>query len=127
MQAPAAEAATGSQSTGSAFTGLFASHGVAISMDGKGAWRDNMFRRAVAAQRQIRGSISASYQSVSEARKLIGRYLNFTTAEDRIRVLTATHRIKPTSTRCRSARLSLNLDKTDAATLIFFPHIGEII
>ena len=33
----------GSQFTGSAFTGLLAGHGIAISMDGKGAWRDNVF------------------------------------------------------------------------------------
>ena len=33
----------GSQFTGMAFTSLLASHGIAISMDGKGAWRDNVF------------------------------------------------------------------------------------
>ena len=33
----------GSQFTGSAFTGLLADNGIAISMDGKGAWRDNVF------------------------------------------------------------------------------------
>src|SRR6201995_5044498 len=33
----------GSQFTGAAFTGLLAGHGIAISMDGKGAWRDNVF------------------------------------------------------------------------------------
>jgi putative transposase len=33
----------GSQFTGAAFTGVLADHGIAISMDGKGAWRDNVF------------------------------------------------------------------------------------
>ncbi|MGY3412940.1 transposase InsO family protein [Bradyrhizobium sp. GM5.1] len=33
----------GSQFTGAAFTGVLASHDIAISMDGKGAWRDNVF------------------------------------------------------------------------------------
>ena len=33
----------GSQFTGTAFTGLLANHGIAISMDGTGAWRDNVF------------------------------------------------------------------------------------
>jgi hypothetical protein len=33
----------GSQFTGAAFTGLLANNGIAISMDGKGAWRDNVF------------------------------------------------------------------------------------
>lgn len=33
----------GGQFTGAAFTGVLASHGIVISMDGKGAWRDNVF------------------------------------------------------------------------------------
>src|ERR1700721_590864 len=33
----------GSQFTGSAFTGVLPSNGIAISMDGKGAWGDNVF------------------------------------------------------------------------------------
>ena len=33
----------GSQFTGTAFTGVLASNGIAISMAGKGAWRDNVF------------------------------------------------------------------------------------
>ena len=33
----------GSQFTGSAFTGVLADRGITISMDGKGAWRDNVF------------------------------------------------------------------------------------
>src|SRR5882762_1913326 len=33
----------GSQFTSLAFTGLLAANGIAISMDGKGAWRDNVF------------------------------------------------------------------------------------
>ena len=33
----------GSQFTGAAFTGLLIKNGIAIGMDGKGAWRDNVF------------------------------------------------------------------------------------
>ena len=33
----------GSQFTSAAFTGLLLENGVAISMDGRGAWRDNVF------------------------------------------------------------------------------------
>src|SRR6201982_3962638 len=33
----------GSQFTGAAFTGALADRGITISMDGKGAWRDNVF------------------------------------------------------------------------------------
>ena len=33
----------GSQFTGAAFTGALVERGITISMDGKGAWRDNVF------------------------------------------------------------------------------------
>ena len=33
----------GSQFTGTAFTAVLIKNGIAISMDGKGAWRDNVF------------------------------------------------------------------------------------
>jgi putative transposase len=33
----------GSQFTGAAFTGALGDRGITISMDGKGAWRDNVF------------------------------------------------------------------------------------
>src|SRR6266542_2395584 len=33
----------GSQFTGQTFPGALAGNGIAISMDGKGAWRDNVF------------------------------------------------------------------------------------
>ena len=33
----------GSQFTGAAFTGVLIKNGIAVSMDGKGAWRDNVF------------------------------------------------------------------------------------
>ncbi len=33
----------GSQFTSQAFTGLLKEHGIRIGMDGKGAWRDNVF------------------------------------------------------------------------------------
>jgi putative transposase len=43
-----------------------------------------------------------AYESVSEARKSIGRYLDIIAAAH-IRALTAAYPIKPTSTRCRSS------------------------
>jgi putative transposase len=33
----------GSQFTGAAFAGALVGNGITISMDGKGAWRDNVF------------------------------------------------------------------------------------
>jgi putative transposase len=49
----------GSQFTGSAFTGMLANNGIAISMDGKGRMAGQRVRRASVAQRQVRGSVSA--------------------------------------------------------------------
>ena len=49
----------GSQFTGSAFTGVLASNGIAISMDGKGAWRDNVFVERLWRSVKIRGGVSA--------------------------------------------------------------------
>jgi hypothetical protein len=48
----------GSQFTGSALTSVLATNGIAISMDGNGAWRDNDLRRTAVAQRQLRGGVS---------------------------------------------------------------------
>jgi putative transposase len=67
----------GSQFTGSAFTGLLASNGIAISMDGKGAWRDNVFVERLWRSVKYEEVSLRAYQSVSEARNSIGRYLDF--------------------------------------------------
>ena len=47
----------GSQYTSEAFTKVLKNHGIDISMDGKGAWRDNVFVERLA-QRQKRGGLS---------------------------------------------------------------------
>jgi len=67
----------GSQFTGSAFTGLLAGNGIAISMDGKGAWRDNVFVERLWRSVKYEEVYLRAYQSVSEARNSIGRYLDF--------------------------------------------------
>ena len=59
--------------TGTAFTGVLAGNGIAISMDGKGAWRDNVFGERL--WRSVK--YEEVYLSVSEARSSIGRYLDF--------------------------------------------------
>ena len=64
----------GSQFTGVAFTGVLADNGITISMDGKRRLARQRVRRAAVAQRQIRGGVSARYDSVSEARASIGRF-----------------------------------------------------
>ena len=67
----------GSQFTGAAFTGLLASHGIAISMDGKGAWRDNVFVERLWKSVKYEEVYLRAYETVGEARSSLGRYLNF--------------------------------------------------
>ena len=67
----------GSQFTGSAFTRVLATNGIAISMDGKGAWRDNVFVERLWRSVKYEEVYLRAYESVSEARTSIGRYLDF--------------------------------------------------
>jgi len=93
----------GSQFTGSAFTGLLAGHGIAISMDGKGAWRDNVFVERLWRSVKYEEVYLRAYESVGEARTRSADTSISTMATDRIRALTTPHRIKPTSTNRHSA------------------------
>src|SRR5881392_1638177 len=67
----------GSQFTGAAFTGVLASHGIAISMDGKGAWRDNVFVERLWRSVKYEEVYLRAYDTASEARTSIRRYLDF--------------------------------------------------
>ena len=67
----------GSQFTGAAFTGVLANNGIAISMDGRGAWRDNVFVERLWRSVKYEEVYLRAYDSVSEARNSIGRYLDF--------------------------------------------------
>jgi putative transposase len=67
----------GSQFTGSAFTGVLAINCIAISMDGKGAWRDNVFVERLWRSVKYEEVYLRAYDSVSDARASIGRYLDF--------------------------------------------------
>ena len=67
----------GSQFTGQAFTGVLAGNGIAISMDGKGAWRDNVFVERLWRSVKYEEVYLRAYDSVSEARASIGRYFDF--------------------------------------------------
>jgi putative transposase len=67
----------GSQFTGSAFTAVLANHGIAISMDGKGAWRDNVFVERLWRSVKYEEVYLRAYESVSEARASIGRCANY--------------------------------------------------
>ena len=67
----------GSQFTGAAFTGVLIKNGIAISMDGKGAWRDNVFVERLWRSVKYEEVYLRAYDSVSEACTSIGRYLVF--------------------------------------------------
>ena len=67
----------GSQFTSEAFTGVLIKNGIAISMDGKGAWRDNVFVERLWSSVKYEEVYLNAYDSVGEARASIGRYLDF--------------------------------------------------
>ena len=66
----------GSQFTSVAFTDLLKSHEIAISMDGKGAWRDNVFVERLWRTIKYEEVYLRAYASVSEARASLGRYID---------------------------------------------------
>jgi putative transposase len=67
----------GSQFTSAAFTGLLLDNGIAISMDGRGSWRDNVFVERLWRSVKYEEIYLRAYETVAEARRLIGRYLDF--------------------------------------------------
>ena len=67
----------GSQFTGQDFTGLLLDNAIAISMDGKGAWRDNVFIERLWRSVKYEEVYLRAYDSVGESRASIGRYLDF--------------------------------------------------
>jgi len=67
----------GSQFTSLLFTGLLLKHGIAISMDGRGAWRDNVFVERLWRSVKYEEVYLRAYDSVAEARASIGRYMAF--------------------------------------------------
>lgn len=67
----------GSQFTSSEFTGLLKSHGIQISMDGKGCWRDNVFVERLWKSVKYEEVYLKAYDSVSAAKASLGKYLTF--------------------------------------------------
>ena len=67
----------GSQFTSVAFTGLLLDQKIAISMDGRGAWRDNVFVERLWRSVKYEEVYLRAYDSVSDARASLGRYLEF--------------------------------------------------
>jgi len=67
----------GSQFTDADFVGTLKDHGIAISMDGKGAWRDNVFIERFWRSLKYEEVYLRAYESASEAKHFIGRYIKF--------------------------------------------------
>ena len=59
----------GSQFTSSAFSGLLYGHGIRISMDGKGRWRDNVFIERVWRSIKYEEVYLHAYETVGVARE----------------------------------------------------------
>ena len=67
----------GSQFTSIGFTSVLQRKKIAISMDGRGAWRDNVFVERLWRSVKYEEVYLRAYASVSDARSSIGRYLKF--------------------------------------------------
>jgi putative transposase len=67
----------GSQFTSAEFTSVLIDNAISISMDGKGAWRDNVFVERFWRTIKYEEVYLHAYEGVGEARQSIGRYIAF--------------------------------------------------
>src|SRR5882724_1385039 len=67
----------GSQFTSTVFTDVLKEHGIRISMDGKGAWRDNVFVERLWRTIKYDEVYLRAYATVSEARASLARFIDF--------------------------------------------------
>ncbi len=67
----------GSQFTGTAFVDLVQQHGIALSMDGRGAWRDNLFVERLWKSVKYEEVYLHAYDSVAEAQRGLAVYFTF--------------------------------------------------
>jgi len=66
----------GSQFTSQAFTGVLKDHGIRISMDGKGSWRDNVFVERLWRSVKYEEVYLHAYDTVSDSRTGLARYFD---------------------------------------------------
>lgn len=67
----------GCQFTSQEFTGLLTHHGIQISMDGKGCWRDNVFVERLWKSLKYEEVYLHAYETISAAHQGLARYLTF--------------------------------------------------
>jgi transposase InsO family protein len=94
----------GCQFTSGDFTDLLLENGVTISMDGKGAWRDNVFVERIWRSVKYEEVYLKAYDTVSDVRASIGRYFAFYNSRRPHRALTARRPTMPTSPGDRRSR-----------------------
>jgi transposase InsO family protein len=68
---------SGSQFTGTAFVGVVQQHGIQLSMDGKGAWRDNLFVERLWKCVKYEEVYLHAYDTVAEAQRHLAAYFTF--------------------------------------------------
>lgn len=71
----------GSQFSSLEFTSVLLAAGISISMDGKGAWRDNVFVERIWRSIKYEEVYLKAYESVPEARSSISSYIDFYNSE----------------------------------------------
>jgi transposase InsO family protein len=69
--------ASASQFTSADFIGLLKKHEIAISMDGTGCWRDNVFIERLWKSVKYEEVYLRAYETVSQARESLRRYFDF--------------------------------------------------
>ena len=67
----------GCQFTSQEFTGMLKDHGIQISMDGKGCWRDNVFVERLWKSIKYEEVYLHAYETLSAAQQGLARYLTF--------------------------------------------------
>jgi putative transposase len=67
----------GSQFTSEGFTGLLETHGIKISMDGRGRWLDNVFIERLWRSVKYEEVYLKAYETILEARRELAAYFDF--------------------------------------------------
>ena len=67
----------GSQFTSEEFTGILISHGIKISMDGRGCWMDNVFVERLWRSVKYEDIYLKAYKSIAEVRQGLREYFEF--------------------------------------------------
>ncbi len=91
----------GSQYTSEAFTQVLKDNDIRISMDGKGAWRDNVFVERLWRSVKYEEVYLNAYESMSEAKQSLQKYFKFYNQNRKHQTLKA----KPDQVYCESIKL----------------------